>query len=422
MHELSSTALEITPCFAGESRKAPTRVRLAVVTSHPIQYATPLYAYLNRDPELEVTVLFCSDISLRGAEDPGFGRPVAWDVDLLHGYTAVFLGERASARSKAGFWSLVCPELILELRKSRYDVVWIHGQQFAAYVLAFALAKLQGIPVMTRADSHLGLSRTRLRKHMRNLVLSLQYRFIDRFLAVGTSNHDYYRALGVPEERIFRVPFSVDNERFMAASTLTDEQRAEVRASFGVYDERPILLYASKLLPRKHPDDLLRAAALLGARGYLVHVLIVGSGSMGAELEALASELRLDNVSFIGFVNQSELPRIYASSDVFVLPAENEPWALVVNEVMCAGLPVVLGATVGCVPDLVKEGANGFTCIAGEPASLASALEPLVRDAALRRRMGNESRRRISEWGYEQCRQGIRAAVSAFTAPARENA
>lgn len=412
MHELSRVDPTVKPSSSGAAGKSPTRTRVAVVTSHPIQYATPLYAYLNRDPELEVTALFCSDFSLRGAKDPGFGQSIRWDVDLLAGYNSVFLGARANARSVAGFWSLICPELVRELRKTRYDVVWVHGQQFAAYVLAFALAKLQGLPVMTRADSHLGVARPWLKTQVRNRILSLQYRFIDRFLAIGTANREYYRALGVPDDRIFLVPFSVDNERFMAASNLSEAQRAEVRASFGVRDERPILLYASKLMPRKHPDDLLRAAAMLKARGHLIHVVVAGSGSMAAALASLASELQLDNVSFVGFVNQSELPRLYAASDVFVLSAENEPWGLIVNEVMCAGLPVVVGGEVGCVPDLVKQGVNGFVSIAGNPASLATALEPLVSDPQLRSRMGTESRRIISEWSYEQCRQGIRAAIA----------
>ena len=87
------------------------RLRIAIVTSHPIQYAAPLYAHLSRDPELELTVLYCSDFSLRGARDPGFDRPVAWDIDLLEGYRSVFLGARHQTRSVAGFWSLVCPEL-----------------------------------------------------------------------------------------------------------------------------------------------------------------------------------------------------------------------------------------------------------------------------------------------------------------------
>lgn len=387
-------------------------LELAIVSSHPIQYAAPLYAYLNRDPDLNLTVLYCSDASLRGAHDAGFGRAVAWDVELLAGYEAVFLGPRARTRSLGGFWSLACPELVVELSRRRYDVVWIHGQQFAAYVLAFVLAKLQRLPVMTRTDTHLGLAIGSLRALARRALLGTQYRFIDRFLAVGSANRDYYRALGVPDSRIFCVPFSVDNERFIGKSALAPEERLALRARLGVRDERPVVLFASKLLPDKHPDDVLRAAAKLVAQGLSLHVVVAGSGQLLGALQSLASGLELERaVTFTGFVNQSELPALFAACDIFALPAERESWGLVINEVMCAGLPVVVGSSVGCAVDLVESGVNGELCEAGNPVSLARALEPLVRDPARRRRMGEASRRRIERWGFEQCREGLRAAL-----------
>ena len=397
----------------GERSCAP--VRLAIVTSHPIQYAAPLYAYLSRDPALALTVLYCSDQSLRGELDPGFGQPVAWDIDLLAGYDSIFLGRRALTRRLGGFWSLVCPELGWELRRARYDAVWIHGQQFAADVLAFTLAKLQGIAVLTRGDTHLGLSRPPLRAALRRLLLAAQYRHIDRFLAVGTRNREYYEAFGVPRERIFDVPFSVDNERFARASSLSETERGAARSRLGVRDARPVLLYASKLMRRKHPDDLLRAARRLVDRGLELHVVIAGSGEMERELRELAAGLELDaHVCFTGFVNQRALPELLGACDVFVLPAEDEPWGLIVNEVMSAGLPVVLGHGVGCAPDLVQPGLNGYTCTPGEPASLVRALEPLLRDPELRQRMGEESRRRVAHFSYEECRRGLRAALASL--------
>jgi glycosyltransferase involved in cell wall biosynthesis len=413
MHPATTPAATLDPAVSAVPRpRAERPVRLAIVTSHPIQYAAPLYAYLSRDPALAVTVLYCSDFSVRGARDPGFGQELAWDIDLLEGYDSIFLGERSRTRTVGGFWSLICPELAWEIRRSQYDAVWIHGQQFAAYVLAFAIAKLQGIPVLTRGDTHLGLSRPPLRAAVRRVLLGLQYRHIDRFLAIGSRNRAYYRSFGVPEQRIFDVPFSVDNERFARGAALSPGARRAARARLGAKEGQVVLLYASKLMRRKHPDDLLRAAARLLSRGHAVHVVIVGSGELDQELRQLAAGLDLlEHVCFAGFVNQRALPELYAACDVFVLPAEDEPWGLIVNEVMAAGLPVVVGADVGCAPDLVEPGVNGCLCEPGNPAALAAVLEPLVADAALRRRMGEASRRRITSHGYEQCRLGLRAAL-----------
>ena len=81
---------------------------------------------------------------------------------------------------------------------------------------------------------------------------------------------------------------------------------------------------------------------------------------------SLTTRLGLDNVHFHGFANQSVLPQIYGAADVFVLPSENEPWGLAVNEAMCAGLPIVASAEVGCVADLVRAGVNGQTFAAGD--------------------------------------------------------
>ena len=65
-------------------------VRLAYVVCHPIQYQAPLLRRIAREPDIDLTVLFGSDFSVRGYQDEGFGVEVAWDVPLLDGYAASF--------------------------------------------------------------------------------------------------------------------------------------------------------------------------------------------------------------------------------------------------------------------------------------------------------------------------------------------
>jgi glycosyltransferase involved in cell wall biosynthesis len=162
---------------------------------------------------------------------------------------------------------------------------------------------------------------------------------------------------------------------------------------------------------RKHPDDVIRAMSRLRDNGHAATLFMVGTGQMEHELRHLANSLALENVVFGGFINQAELPKVYAAADIFVLPSENETWGLVVNEVMCAGIPVVVSDEVGCVPDLVKDGVNGYHMKAGDISSLTTALERLLADASLRQRMGAASLSIIRGWSYEQCRQGIALAL-----------
>jgi len=406
---LSDTAMSLEEVvFSGALNRV---FRLAVVNSHPIQYFAPLYAFLNRDPVLDITALYCSDVSLRGAIDPGFKYSVTWDVDLLTGYRSVFLSGKPTQRAPAGFWSLICPQVWPEIRSGHYDAVLLHGYNYAVNILALLAAKTKKLPVLMRSETHLGLQRKGWKRWTRDAVLSVAYCFVDGFLAIGTANRAYYRALGVPDNKIFDVPYTVDNDRFIAAAALALEQRAEVRKKYGLPVDGVIVLYASKFMRRKHPDHMIHAMARLRDKGRDATLFMVGTGEMERELRDLTNSLAIRNVVFGGFINQAELPKVYAASDIFVLPSENEPWGLIVNEVMCAGMPVVVSKEVGCVPDLVKDGVNGYHITPGDIGSLATALEKLLADDSLRRRMGAASLSIISGWSYELCREGITAAL-----------
>jgi glycosyltransferase involved in cell wall biosynthesis len=387
------------------------RIRVAFVNTHPIQYFAPLYADLNRAEDLSVTALYLSDHSVRGAPDHGFGHIVKWDLDLLAGYDARFIRGAEQRGEPTAFFSVVAPQLWHEVRRGAFDALVVHGHTPAATLVAAVAAKTTHIPIFLRCETHLGLRRSALKSLLRRPLIGSYYRRLDGVLAIGSANREFYREMGVPEQQIFDMPYAVDNRRFMTGARLADCERKELRAAFGVNDDRPIVLYAAKFQRRKRPDDLLRAAARLDQEGVVFHLVMVGSGELEPELRALVQLLGLSNVRFAGFVNQVALPRVYAACDVFVLPSENEPWGLAVNEAMCAGLPIVASSEIGCVPDLVHDSSNGRTFSVGNVGELTSALRSLLTHPALRQCMGRASRDIIARWSYAECRAGLRAAL-----------
>jgi glycosyltransferase involved in cell wall biosynthesis len=387
------------------------RIRVAFVNTHPIQYFAPLYADLNRANDLSITALYLSDYSVRGSTDQGFGRIFKWDIDLLAGYDARFISGADRRGESTGFFSVVAPQLWHEVRRGAFDALVVHGHTPAATLVAAAAAKVARIPTFMRCETHLNLRRSGLKSLLRRPLIGTYYRWLDGVLAIGSANREFYRAMGVPDRQIFDMPYAVDNRRFITEARLVDNERQESRAKLGVKDDRPIVLYAAKFQRRKHPDDLLRAAALLNRERLVFHLVMVGSGEMETGLRALAQELPLKNIHFTGFVNQAELPRVYAACDIFVLPSEDETWGLAVNEAMCAGLPIVASSEVGCVPDLVHDGRNGRTFSAGNIGQLTDALRSLLTDPALRRCMGRASRQIIKRWSYAECQAGLRAAL-----------
>jgi glycosyltransferase involved in cell wall biosynthesis len=387
------------------------KIRVGFLNTHPIQYFAPLYADLNQAEDLAVTALYLSDYSVRGAQDRAFGRVVKWDVDLLSGYDARFVAGADKRDEPRGFFSMVVPAVWKEIRSSGLDALVVHGHSPGAQMVGIVAAKASGIPVFMRGETHLGLSRGSLKAWLRKVVMRAFYARLSGVLAIGSANRAFYRAMGVPEQRIFPAPYTVDNARFIEAARITDSERIELRGMLGVHDDRAILLYSAKFEERKCPSDLLRAAAQLNADGAVFQLVMVGSGAMEGELRGLATALGLRNVHFHGFVNQSAIPRIYAACDVFVLPSKNEPWGLAINEAMCAGLPIVASTEIGCVPDLVRDGVNGRTFAAGDICGLGSVLHSLIGDDEARREMGMASREIISRWSFAEVREGLRMAL-----------
>jgi glycosyltransferase involved in cell wall biosynthesis len=388
------------------------RLRIAFVHTHPIQYFTPLYAYLNRN-DFEAVPIYLTAHGLDAAElDPGFGQRVKWDVDLLAGTDPIFVPGAREQTNSASAMRLFNPSLFNIIRHGKFDALVLSGHRTPGNYVAFAGARAAGIPVFIRSDTHANLSRWTTKNGLRDLLMPRLYRHFDGALAIGTRNADFYRMLGLPDDRITIVPFAVDNERMIAGAAMPTAERAIFRKNYGIGPDRVAITFVSKLQPRKRADDLIRATRLLAEEGLPVDLVIAGSGEQEAELRAIVAGSPGLNVVFPGFLNQSEVPRLLGASDVFVLPSEDEPWGLIVNEAMCAGLPIVISEQLGCTPDLLVNGVNGHSFGARNVKQLASALRPIVCSPDRRRAMGAQSRRIIDGWSYAQCAPALRSALA----------
>ncbi|MER9052102.1 glycosyltransferase family 4 protein [Mesorhizobium sp. M0923] len=379
--------------------------KVAVVNSHPIQYFAPLYARIEKSACFDLTVFYLSDFSLRGAFDAGFDRPVKWDIDLLRGYSSVFVGRSYQKATPSSLKNSVIPGLFWHLVKGRFDAVVIHGYRPFYNITAIIAAKLVGAKVLYRSDTNIVLERKRKRK-IRDFCAKVVLRRCDALLAIGKNNADYYSWMGVRPGKIVLAPFAVDNDRFARARNSRREDHDATRLKFGISLDRPVVVFASKLIRRKGPQIVLEAVHKLNREGSDVELVVVGTGEMEAELRLQANTFAHLRVTFTGFVNQSELPSLLACCDVLAFPTKDEPWGLIVNEAMAAGLPVVVGDDAGCVPDLVKDGVNGFVVRPDDVEALKVALAKIVNDPKLKNEMAEASARIIERWTFSECISG----------------
>ncbi|RKX93558.1 MAG: glycosyltransferase family 1 protein, partial [Spirochaetes bacterium] len=140
-------------------------------------------------------------------------------------------------------------------------------------------------------------------------------------------------------------------------------------------------------------------------------LLFVGDGEERKTLGDYVKKRSIKNVLFLGFKNQTELPKYYVIGDIFVLPSSFEPWGLVINEAMCYGLSIIATDKVAATTDLVHHGENGFIYPAGDIEALANCLLKLIQDGELRKNMGKRSFEIISRWSYVEDIKGIMAAL-----------
>jgi glycosyltransferase involved in cell wall biosynthesis len=193
-----------------------------------------------------------------------------------------------------------------------------------------------------------------------------------------------------PDARITLIPNAVDSERFRPA---TEEQSEEKRCAR--------LLCVARLIQRKGQNHLLEATRLLKNRGRgPIRVVLVGRGDAEATLRAMAHELGLsDWVEFEGYVPREEMPQVYRSADIFVLPSANEGMSVATLEAMASGLPLVVTRASG-LEELVNG--NGYTFAWGDVKELADVLEKLILSGQLRRKMGERSRQLAQHFSWEE--------------------
>jgi glycosyltransferase involved in cell wall biosynthesis len=281
------------------------------------------------------------------------------------------------------------------------------------------VAKALGIPVLLRAESRLGKKRSgTLKQVTKTFFFSGLKQLVDAVLPIGSANAAYWRHVLGEDLPQFLMPYAVDNDYFQSRSREAGSQREDLRRELGLDPSRPVILFASKLQGRKRCGDLLEAYLdFCSEIDYepVPYLVIVGDGVERAALERRAKESGVSGVRFCGFRNQSELPRFFDLATVFVLPSQDEPWGLIVNEAMNSGRAVILSDDVGCQPDLVTDGVEGCVFPVGDVKALTDVLRRVLTEPGTADAMGERGLKRITGWDYEQDMIGLRQAVAFVT-------
>jgi glycosyltransferase involved in cell wall biosynthesis len=290
------------------------------------------------------------------------------------------------------------PALPFRLRPDRYDAVIKNLNGRLMLPSLYGAARLRGVPFVlwTGMWFHPQTTFHRLSRP----VTEALYRDVPAIVVYG---EHVKRVLldvpGVSPEKIFVAGQAVDASRF------TGVQPAG--------NGRPVVLFIGQFEERKGIDDLL--AAFDRVADPAAELRLIGNGSLEEQIRQRVNGS--SRVTIVGHVPQDDLPAELGRATCLVLPSvttreTNEPWGLVVNEAMHAGLPVVATDAVGAaVGGLVRDGDNGYVVPERDPERLADAIERLLGDREAAARMGRQARVDAAEFNYDRMADAFQGAV-----------
>jgi glycosyltransferase involved in cell wall biosynthesis len=238
-------------------------------------------------------------------------------------------------------------DTLQQLRSFSPDVI-ISAEMGARTLLAMLFRKLNPVSrLIIWAEA--AESTERGRGWARHIARKIFVKNADAFLAVGASAVKYLESVGAPSAKIFKIAYTTNVERFAAKPLTRPPDRARRLLFCGQFIERKGLIPFLQVLSRwasDHPD-------------HAVNLALVGDGPLRPQLSQvlLATNVKLE---LLGVFQYEDLPEIYASAGIFVLPTLADTWAVVVNEALVAGLPVLGSAYAQAVEELIQEGRNGW--------------------------------------------------------------
>jgi 1,2-diacylglycerol 3-alpha-glucosyltransferase len=297
-----------------------------------------------------------------------------------------------------------------ELDRFCPDVVLVPGWTSRGALSMLRWSLRRRIPAVVMSES---TRQDRIRSVWRE---ALKRRVVASFsagLVGGDPQKDYLVELGMERERIALGYDVVDNAHFSEAAKAVRTNSQRLRNDLGLPER--YFLASARFIPIKNLLGLMEA---FGRFRHLrpasqTRLVLLGDGPERAVLEAKRAELGLDEAILMpGFKQYDQLPIYYSLADGFVHVSRKEPWGLVVNEAMAAGLPVMVSKACGCASNLVKDGENGYLVDHDDLDEIADRLARVDDDPALRMYMAERSSAIIAEWRPERFAAGATEAAS----------
>ncbi|MBK0378190.1 glycosyltransferase family 4 protein [Mucilaginibacter segetis] len=375
--------------------------KLAIITTHPIQYYAPIFQLLHGRKNIEVIVFYTWGSASLKKHDPGFEKEVEWDTPVLEGYPYKWVKNTSRKPGSHNFMGIINPDLINDINNWCPDVLLVFGWSYYSHLKVLRYFKNK-LPVFFRGDSTLLDEKPGIKSIFKSVLLKWIYKHVNNAFYCGTNNKAYFKKYGLKDEQLIFAPHAIDNERFYKTDTIKSQ---DIRSKLHITGNDILILFAGKFIEKKDPTLLLHAFHKLNKPN--CHLLFAGNGPLEASLKAKAEGNR--NIHFLNFQNQQNMPALYHACDLFCLPSKGpgESWGLTVNEAMACNKAILVSDKVGCAIDLVKPELNGFIFKSSDENNLLKYLQSLTRSKNILSIYGENSGQLIKDWNFIRIAKAI---------------
>ena len=368
------------------SAERPSRV--AFVTDIVTPYMTAVFRALAERSRL--SVIFSAERGSRGAD---------WTIDAGETLDRTVVGGLVIRRGVDSTDYYPDPRLLTALARARPEGIVVGGFSFPT-LYAASYGRFAGSAVAIHSD---GTSESE--RHIsrgQQLTRTVLLRAAHCAVANSAAAADRFRELGVREERLFRANHTTDMDAFWAVGHARTAADGPLR-----------VISVGRLIPRKGLELLIEAVRRAGETGAQVRLDIVGSGPEQDRLRAVAAEHGVgERIVFHGFVDQHELPPLYADADVFAFPTLEDPFGIVALEAAACGLPILGSLYAGATTELVEEGVTGHRIDPRDVGALAGRLVQLAADRERTLEMGRAAHRETLSRTPAAAAEGYLAALA----------
>lgn len=297
--------------------------------------------------------------------------------------------------------------LIDIILKRKYRIVHVAGWNNPFIFVLILMSRLFFYSVIVETDTPLNLQISIWKKIIKKWLYPILFQFPAFFLPGGTRQANYLMHYGVSPKKIIHAQMTVDVEYIQNyIKKIAPSDREKLRIQYGSDNKDVVFLFVGRLLDWKGIRELIDAFNLIDAEN--VKLWIVGAGDLIDEVKFASQENK--KIIYFGRISGDLLWNVYYAADVFVIPSHYEPWGLVVNEAMAAGLPIIATESVGCVDDLVLNKNQGLIVQSKNSYALFIAMNDMLRTAEKRRLMAESASKKIAGWTLQNEASNITAA------------